>query len=199
MCTNPTSNLQGLANAAAEGDRQALERFATQALEIALNLAEIKLQRNKICRWIDPCDVAQIVTLKACRIAQTPERNSAILHWPALIRQMTLRTITDLARSLKHELGMIHSQAIISLEASSKGDDRGSIEAFETREHNRAMIRRIRSKLPCELRPIWYLRAQGRSWTTIAKIQGGHPQTLRIRFNTAVEKISLKEIERIGS
>jgi len=66
---------------------------------------------RKLILWIDPCDAAQIITLKAYRIAQAPDRNSAILQWPALIRQMTLRTITDLARSLKNELGMIHSDS----------------------------------------------------------------------------------------
>jgi hypothetical protein len=196
MSTNPTSNLESIAQASADGDRQALERLAALAFEIALNLAEIKLQGNKIRRWIDPCDVAQIVSFKACQIVDDPARYAKVLHWPALIRQMTLRTITDMARSLKKELVIIHSHALIALEAFSKTDSRTSIEFMETREHNLAMIRVVRSKLPKQLRPIWHLRARGISWSNIAKIHGGHPQTLRIRFNAEVKKISPKPIVR---
>lgn len=196
MCTNPTNALESLAQASANGDRQSLERFAAQTWEIALNIAEIKLQGNKIRRWIDPCDVAQIVSFKACQIIDNPARYPNVVHWPALLRQMTLRTITDMARSLKKELGMIHSPALIALDASSKTDSRTSIEFMETREHNRAMIRMIRSNLPKQLRPIWHLRARGLSWNSIAKIHGGHPQTMRIRFNAEVKKISPKPLVR---
>jgi DNA-directed RNA polymerase specialized sigma24 family protein len=192
MCIDPAISLESLAHAAAEGDRRALELFAEEACEIALKLAEIKLQWNKIRRWIDPCDVAQIVSFKACQIAGDPARNSAVGHWPALIRQMTLRTITDMARSLKKELGTIHSQALIVMEACGNRDGRDSIESHELREHHRAMILEIQARLPEPLRPIWHLRAEGFTWKSIARIHGAHPQTMRIRFNTAIERISRK-------
>lgn len=199
MCTNPTNDLESLAQASSNGDRQSLERFAAQTWEIALNITEIKLQGNKIRRWIDPCDVAQIVSFKACQIIDNPARYPNVVHWPALLRQMTLRTITDMARSLKKEFATIHSQSLVDLKASSIRFDRNPIESLEYREHHRSLIRSIRAHLPKHLRPIWVLRAKGLSWKKIACIHGGHPQTLRIRFNNAVERISTKQIERIGS
>jgi DNA-directed RNA polymerase specialized sigma24 family protein len=60
--------------------------------------------------------------------------------------------------------------------------------------------------LPEPLRPIWHLRAEGFTWKSIARIHGLHPQTIRIRFNTAIERISRKvrrseydrDTERVG-
>ena len=73
MCDHPTQSLELLAQAVSEGNRPAIELFASQAFEHALQVAEIKLRGNKIRRWIDPCDVAQNVALKACLLLTNPD------------------------------------------------------------------------------------------------------------------------------
>ena len=192
MCTDPAISLESLAYAAAEGDRRALELFAEEACEIALKLAEIKLQWNKIRRWIDPSDVAQNVAIKACLLLSNSDGKTMVFHWPALLRQITLRTITDMARSLRNELLIIHSHAIIALEPERDRDHCCTIESLENHQDELAMIQSVEQQMPKQLQSIWHQRAQGFSWKKIAQIQGGHPHTLRIRFNKAVRKIQIR-------
>ena len=191
MCDQPTKNLESLAQAVTEGNRPATELFASQVFEHALQVAKLKLHGNKICRWIDPCDVAQNVAIKAFLLLTNPDCKTIVLSWPALLRLMTLRTITDTARSLRNDLQIIHSHAIIASEPSRDPDHCCTIESLEDRQDELAMIQSVEQQMPKQLQPIWHQRAQGFSWKAIAQIHGCHPQTLRIRFNKAVRKIQI--------
>ena len=192
MPDHPTQNLESLAQAVSDGNRPAIEHFASQAFELALQVAEFKLRGNKIRRWIDPCDVAQNVALKACLLLTNPDCKTMVLSWPALLRLMTLRTITDMARALRNDLLIIHSHAIIALEPERARDHCCTIESLENHQDELAMIQSVEQQMPKQLQSIWHQRAQGFSWKKIAQIQGGHPHTLRIRFNKAVRKIQIR-------
>ena len=194
MCDHPTQSLELLAQAVSEGNRPAIELFASQAFEHALQVAEIKLRGNKIRRWIDPCDVAQNVALKACLLLTNPDGKTMVLRWPALLRLMTLRTITDMARSLRSDLHIIHihSHAILASEPARDQNRCCTIESLEDRQDELAMIQAVEEQMPKPLQPIWHQRAEGFSWKEIAQIHGGHPHTLRIRFNKAVRKIQIR-------
>ena len=192
MCDQPTKNLESLAQAVTEGNRPAFELFASQVFEHALQVAKIKLHGNKIRRWIDPSDVAQNVAIKACLLLSNSDGKTMVFHWPALLRQITLRTITDMARSLRNELLIIHSHAIIALEPERDRDHCCTIESLENHQDELAMIQSVEQQMPKQLQSIWHQRAQGFSWKKIAQIQGGHPHTLRIRFNKAVRKIQIR-------
>jgi DNA-directed RNA polymerase specialized sigma24 family protein len=191
MCDHPTQSLELLAQAVSDGDRPAIELFASHAFEHALQVAKIKLHGNKICRWIDPSDVAQNVAFKAFLLLTNPDCKTIVLSWPSLLRLMTLRTITDTARSLRNDLQIIHSHAIIALEPTRDPDHCCTIESLENRQDELARIQSVEQQMPKQLQPIWHQRAQGFSWKAIAQIHGCHPQTLRIRFNKAVRKIQI--------
>jgi DNA-directed RNA polymerase specialized sigma24 family protein len=192
MCDHPIKNLESLAQAVSEGNRPAVELFASHAFEHAFQVAEIKLRGNKIRRWIDPCDVAQNVALKACLLLTNPDGKTMVLRWPALLRLMTLRTITDMARSLRNDLHIIHSHAILASEPARDQNRYSTIESLEDRQDELAMIQAVEEQMPKPLQPIWHQRAEGFSWKEIAQIHGGHPHTLRIRFNKAVRKIQIR-------
>lgn len=195
----PTCDLNNLARAAQHGDHQALESFALHASRIVASIASEVLRGNRLRRWIDPSDIAQIVVFKVCFRLANPNSDLTVYNWRAFLRCLTCRSITDQARSLREELMDVgFSDWIAELTKDRRSRAYCSVAEDLRSSHEQAVVllAELQAQIPRKLQSVWQLRAQGASWHKIAALVGEKPSTLRIRFNNAIRKIHIPELSR---
>jgi hypothetical protein len=199
VTTPPQCDLNNLAQAAQQGDRQALELFAQHASGMVTSIASQILRGNRLRRWIDPSDVSQIVIFKVCFRLANPNSDLVVLNWNGFLRRVTYRSITDQARSLRNELRNFRSsQTIAELAKDRLSTAHGCHveDSIFSREQAPGLLAELQSQIPSKLRSVWQLRAQGASWNKIASLVGENPNTLRVRFNNAIRRIQIPDVSR---
>ena len=192
MAVLSINDLESLAMLSSEGSSQALEVFAQVAYDFVLRIASELLKGNKLRRWIDPCDIAQNVVLKACKRINNTRNSEIILNWKAFLRKLTQRNLIDQARSLRTELRARKSLDLDLLDKRiPKFIAKTNLDFKNSHENNLEILREVENALPDAWICILQMRSEGLTWNEIAVLHSVHPQTLRVRFNQAIRKLRL--------
>lgn len=192
---DPLCSLSHLADSARLGNRLAEDAFAQEAWRRSVRIAEDRLRGNRLRRYIDPEDIAQIVVLRVCTRILRKAGRSPIGNWNAMLRMLTEHAIVDAARSLRKELTSLHS---ISNSRSEAADcachlaERSEASRWEEVEQR---CREIESRLPSHFQKVWCMRREGISWSEIGATHGCNGHALRVRFNAWLRKVATKKSE----
>lgn len=194
MVTLSLDDLRTFANSSLAGNRQLLELFSQAAYDFVLGIASELLRGNRLRRWIDPCDIAQNVVLKACRKINNFQGSEIILNWKAFLRRLTYRNVIDQARSLRTELRIRKSLDLDSLEQPTSASITAmNFDSENSRENTLVILRAAETALSETWICILQLRLDGLTWNKIAVLYNMHPQTLRVRFQQAIRKLRLAD------
>ena len=96
--------LHVLAKQACLGDAHAMDCFARLSLVLVKLVARERLHGNRLARWMDDSDIAQIVVFRACRRVTNTEQHAKVANWCAMLRRMTRNAIADQARIAARDL-----------------------------------------------------------------------------------------------
>lgn len=183
--------LHEFAKQACLGDAHAMDRFARLSLVLVKLVARERLHGNRLARWMDDSDIAQVVVFRACRRVTNAEHHSEVANWCAILRRMTTNAIADQARIARRDF-MCRQAPPVSATRS-----RNSIEMFEDRSLSRRfdderqdLLASIESQIPPRFLPIWQMRRIGCTWTEIGLQVGTNPQSLRVRFNAMLRTVA---------
>ena len=183
--------LHVLAKQACLGDAHAMDCFARLSLVLVKLVARERLRGNRLARWMDDSDIAQIVVFRACRRVTTTEQHAEVANWCAMLRRMTRNAIADQARIAARDLMCRQPPP------GSAMRSRSSIEMLEDPtlasrldDAPQDLLASIESHIPPRFLPIWQLRRSGCTWPEIGLQMGTNPQALRVRFNAMLRTIA---------
>lgn len=183
--------LREFAKQACLGDAHAMDRFARLSMVLVKLIARERLHGNRLARWMDDSDIAQVVVFRACRRLANAKQHAEVANWCAMLRRMTMNAIADQARIARRDL-MCRQAPHVSATHS-----RNSIEMFEDRSVSRKfnderqdLLASIESQITSQFLPIWQMRRNGCTWTDIGRQVGTNPQALRVRFNAMLRTVA---------
>ena len=183
--------LREFAKQARLGDAHAMDRFARLSMILVKLIARERLHGNRLARWMDDSDIAQVVVFRACRRVTNAEQHAEVANWSAMLRRMTTNAIADQARIARRDL-MCRQAPPVSATGS-----RNSIDLLEDRSVSRRfdderqdLLASIESQITPRLLPIWKMRRNGCTWTEIGHQVGTNPQALRVRFNAMLRTVA---------
>ncbi|MCY2979939.1 MAG: hypothetical protein NTU79_14825 [Planctomycetota bacterium] len=183
--------LHEFAKQACLGDAHAMDRFARLSMVLVKLVARERLHGNRLARWMDDNDIAQVVVFRACRRVTNAEQHAEVANWCAMLRRMTTNAIADQARIARRDL-MCRQVPPVSATRS-----RNSIEMLEDRslsgrfgDEPQDLLASIESQIPPRFLPIWQMRRNGDTWTEIGLQVGTNPQALRVRFNAMLRTVA---------
>lgn len=184
--------LHDLAKRACLGDARAMDCFARLSLVLVKHVARERLHGNRLARWMDDSDIAQVVVFRACRRIANTGQHAEVANWCAMLRRMTRNAIADQARIAQRDL-MCRQPPPKSAMRS-----RSSIELLEAPslprsfdDDNEDLMASIESRIPPRFRPIWRMRRNGCTWPEIGLQMGTNPQALRVRFNAMLRTVAM--------
>ena len=184
--------LHDFAKQACVGDAHAMDRFARLSMVLVKLVAREQLHGNRLARWMDDSDIAQVVVFRACRRVTNAKQHAEVANWSAMLRKMTKNAIADQARIARRDL-MCRQAPPVSATRS-----RNSIEMLEDRSVSRRfdderqnLLASIESQITPRLLPIWQMRRNGCTWTEIGRQVGTNPQALRVRFNAMLRTVAM--------
>jgi hypothetical protein len=184
--------LHEFAKQACVGDAHAMDRFARLSMVLVKLVAREQLHGNRLARWMDDSDIAQVVVFRACRRVTNAKQHAEVANWSAMLRKMTKNAIADQARIARRDL-MCRQAPPVSATRS-----RNSIEMLEDRSVSRRfdderqnLLASIESQITPRLLPIWQMRRNGCTWTEIGRQVGTNPQALRVRFNAMLRTVAM--------
>jgi len=181
--------LKHLATATRSGDLQAREQFAQLALQFVTPIARERLHGNRLSRWIDASDIAQVVVFRACFQIIESETHEEVVNWCAMLRRMTLNAITDQSRRSRYDLDRLH---VSPFTAPSSCTIEGVADSHTCVSSNlifEESLENVRSRIPTPFLPIWQLRLHGHTWKEIGLTLGRNPHALRVRFNEMLKQV----------
>ena len=191
VAMNLEQQLHELAKQACLGDAHAMDRFARLSMVLVKLVARERLHGNRLARWMDDSDIAQVVVFRACRRVTNAEQHAEVANWCAMLRRMTTNAIADQARIARRDL-MCRQPPSMSASRS-----RNSIEMLEDPtlpsrfdDDPQDLLASIESRIPPRFRPIWQMRRNGCTWPEIGLQMGTNPQALRVRFNSMLRTIA---------
>jgi hypothetical protein len=183
--------LHEFAKQACMGDAHAMDGFARLSLVLVKLVARERLHGNRLARWMDDSDIAQVVVFRACRRVINAEQNAEVANWCAMLRRMTTNAIADQARIARRDL------MCRQVPPESATGSRNSIEMLEDRSLLRRfddelqdLLASIESQIPHRFLPIWQMRRNGCTWTEIGLQVGTNPHALRVRFNAMLRNVA---------
>ena len=184
--------LHEFAKQACLGDAHAMDRFARLSMVLVKVVARERLHGNRLARWMDDSDIAQVVVFRACRRVTNAQQHAEVANWCAMLRRMTTNAIADQARIARRDL-MCRQVPPMSATRS-----RNSIEMLEDRSLSRRfdeelqdLLASIEAQIPTRFLPIWQMRRNGCTWTEIGLQVGTNPQALRVRFNAMLRTVAM--------
>ena len=183
--------LQEFAKQACLGDAQAMDRFARLSMVLVKLIAKERLHGNRLARWMDDSDIAQVVVFRACRRVTNAEHYTEVANWCAMLRTMTANAIADQARIARRDL-VLRQAPPVSAERSRNSiamlEDRSVSREFDDEQQD--LLASIESQIPARFLPIWQMRRSGCTWTEIGLQMGTNPHALRVRFNAMLRTVA---------
>ena len=183
--------LREFAKQACLGDAHAMDRFARLSMVLVKLIARERFHENRLARWTDDSDIAQVVVFRACRRVTNAKQHAEVANWSAMLRKITTNAIADQARIARRDL-MCRQAPPVSATRS-----RNSIDLLEDRSVSRRfdderqdLLASIESQITPRLLPIWQMRRNGCTWTEIGRQVGTNPQALRVRFNAMLRTVA---------
>lgn len=183
--------LHEFAKQACLGDAHAMDRFARLSMVLVEIVARERLHGNRLARWMDDSDIAQVVVFRACRQVTNAEQHAEVANWCAMLRRMTTNAIADQARIARRDL-MYRQTPPVSATRSQNSiemlEDRSLSGGFD--DELQDLLASIESQIPPRFLPIWQMRRNGCTWTEIGRQLGTNPHALRVRFDAMLRTVA---------
>jgi RNA polymerase sigma-70 factor (ECF subfamily) len=168
------------------GDEQAAADLVRRYEGVLRREARMQMTDPRLCRLLDSIDISQSVLAsffaRAAAGQYDLDRPEDLLR---LLLRMAHNKVASQARRQKARPADRRRVDGADLEtAATEGADPGRLAA------GRELLTEVRRRLNAEERQVADLRSQGRSWPEVAAVLGGSPDSWRMQFGRALDRVA---------